>query len=231
MFNQNMNFAQPQQAVGQEQSTPITLPVVTYSMSQHYIQPTRPRTPTTHDILSEHNIDSSYLSSTQLSLFENAPPEQRDRLIELWRISPPTQDRGGQVEVFEQTTVEREEELAILRYEKNLAEGGLAEQQQAGTKERYEDSLTVEPYMKSGYEILAERDYQLQLRGNNNGKDTYSPLGSAVGYQPAYDPAFSGKEWWRDFVGQQPMEFQYGMLDQFRENESGNRMTEDEEMT
>lgn len=112
-----------------------------------------------------------------------------------------------------------------MRYEKSQAEGQVGSQMEMATNtagQQTIESQSVEPYMKSGYEVLAERDYNAQV--HYMAKDTYNPVGN----KPAFDPCFSGREWWRDFVGEQPMEFQYGMLDHFREVEA--RKNEDEEM-
>jgi hypothetical protein len=86
----------------------------------------------------------------------------------------------------------------------------------------------AEPYIRSGYEALAERDYnkQAQAQVEIPPKDTYSPMGSAmkVEYQQAFDPAFQGREWWRHSLVHQEMENQYGMFDmmnQFRPGTEG----------
>jgi hypothetical protein len=74
------------------------------------------------------------------------------------------------------------------------------------TESQNQDAHAAEPYMKSGYEYLAERDYNRQAQ---------SGAGAGPPYPSAFDPAFSSKEWWRDFS--QPIEFQYGMFQQLSE--------------
>ena len=233
MFTQNMNLSE--NAVPKELEP---VPSVNYSISQHYHHSAHVatnisvvddqqmtcssalRTPDTKTVLIQHNIDPSNLLSPQLRLFELAIPEQRDRLVELWRIAPPDPIRPDALSNDRDTSLAQEEEEAKTRYERRIDEAAAAPDHQDVDmpESRFEQSEVVEPYMKSGYEILAERDYNRQANRSYSMKQGYSPLGSAVGYPQALDPAFSsGKEWWRDFLSQQPMEFQYGMLDQMNQ--------------
>ena len=76
----------------------------------------------------------------------------------------------------------------------------------------------VQPDIDSGYELLAQREYDQQQQPENGAKETYQPLGSSVGtYNRALDPVFRGKGWWNVDEGQQPMEHQYGMFDQINQ--------------
>lgn len=90
------------------------------------------------------------------------------------------------------------------------------------TPEPAEDPGHAEPYMKSGYELLAERDYYQQAYGAIHGPEDV--------YNAALDPAFTAKEWWRDFAD--PIEFQYGMFQQMAERDAvvGSGNGEDEQM-
>ena len=95
---------------------------------------------------------------------------------------------------------------------------------------RHDGTHDAEPYVRSGYELLAERDYKRQA-APSPGKEMYNPLGTAVGYRHAVDPAFTGREWWRNFVDRQPTEFQYGTLEQInRLQHADDRMEEDQDM-
>ncbi|KAK5681510.1 hypothetical protein LTS10_006042 [Elasticomyces elasticus] len=71
------------------------------------------------EMLKQNGVDPSSLLPNQVHLFANADQEQRGRLLELWRISPPSypleQHLGnGGTEV---TSVEQEEADARARYE------------------------------------------------------------------------------------------------------------------
>ena len=245
MFSQNMNLSN-------HVPEPEPSPTVNYSISQHYHHSTHvaanlsvvedgqsvhspPKiAPDTKAILEQQDIDTTHLLTPQLRLFEQALPEQRDRLIELWRIAPPDKAQPGGLGGWQDTTFAQEEEEARVRYERRISGTGTSPSHEDidMQESRLGNNEAVEPYMKSGYEILAERDYNRQANRLHPLKESYSPLGSAVGYAHALDPAFSGKEWWRDFMGQQPMEFQYGMLDQmnqFRPMEENGQ--EDDEMS
>ncbi len=96
--------------------------------SAHVIPALHPLQPSKQDIASrmliKNGISPSALLRSQLTLFEQADDDQRSRLIELWRIVPPTYARnGGQgladgLGEYQTTTVGHEEELAWLRYQK-----------------------------------------------------------------------------------------------------------------
>jgi len=101
----------------------------------------------------------------------------------------------------------------------------------------------VEPYMSSGYEALAQREYEQSARPS---KDIYSHFGTTVGgpsYSRAADPVYKTVEDIHRFpnVGgdwqllmeqrQQAMENQYGAYtQQFHSSEAVAASGEDEEM-
>lgn len=142
------------------------------------------------------------------------------RLVELWRISPPSS--GGHASAsarnhgWPETTFEREEELAQLRCEAAMLEERAA-RSHCGDMDMGDDmmsdseastsnapltpimggdhrfaqvanfSSSTEPYMNSGYEALAAREYE-----NSSKRDVYSHFGTAVGgpSSRATDPVY-----------------------------------------
>lgn len=238
MFNKSMNFSNPQTETVQERPPPT--PTANFSVSQHYHHSAHqvPTVATTSeltdfaaiDLLRDHGIDPSQLSVSQGDLFKKADTDQRDRLIELWRISHPQPTDWQGADGPQVTTVKQEEELARMRYEGN---SGLNESQAkttglTGTR-MDDDTNSVEPYVKSGYEVLAERDYNVQAHKFTHDKNTYNPLGSAVGLPHALDPAFNSKEWWQ-FMDSAPADMQYGMFEQMQYYGPSSPRQEDQEM-
>jgi hypothetical protein len=222
-------------------------------------------------ILSRHGVDVNSLSPSQLELFKTADVSQQMRLVELWRISPP--GYGGHALThglvnMPNTSFEQEEAMAVLRYERQMTEERLS---RAGGEQHAMDSESTmsdesgtipmpmtpiqggdvrwsspEPYMASGYEILAQRDYD---RSTGPSKDIYSHFGTSIGgptYNPATDPVYnstpdtqrysnvSGD--WAQLMEQrrQVMENQYGAFSQFQHSEgavvTGQYSGQDEEM-
>jgi hypothetical protein len=118
---------------------------------------------------------------------------------------------------------------------------------QGGDGRWYASTHQPEPYMLSGYESLAAREYELSARGPS--KDTYSHFGISVGgpsYNPSTDPVyktFAGIHHYPDIGDgwakrsqeqqQQAMENQYGAFAQHQYGPSvtfGGYSGEDEEM-
>ncbi|KAI7081061.1 hypothetical protein KC356_g9331 [Hortaea werneckii] len=68
--------------------------------------------------LRQHSIDPSSLLPTQIELFANADYEQKLRLLELWRIAPPSYPLEAHMSgSLSPTSMENEEVEARLRYE------------------------------------------------------------------------------------------------------------------
>ncbi|KAI0020965.1 hypothetical protein F4780DRAFT_306585 [Xylariomycetidae sp. FL0641] len=235
LFSRNMTFQpQPVQQPAQEQPQQVQRepePII-YSITQHYThsahinrqddpapaaEPQRPSSeppqtqqPSCELILIQHGVDPTALSAAQLQLFKTAEDAQKLRLIELWRICPPTNGQVNPAVAWTNTTLEQEELLAQMRYEQKLAE----EEQRNSIMSMDGTPLTpvqtqeghwvhvsnVEPYMMSGYEALARREYE-ESAMMTEPKGMYTHFGSAVG-QPDYD-----NSWARQ---QQAMEDQYG---------------------
>ncbi|KFY30144.1 hypothetical protein V494_08249 [Pseudogymnoascus sp. VKM F-4513 (FW-928)] len=145
------------------------------------------------------------------------------RLVELWRISPPTY--GGHALAAEQpawpaTSLAQEEAMAQARYERAMLEEAAARHQSVeggddvmSDGEASNTPLTpilgggdgrgggAEPYMASGYEALAAREYEISA-AQQPAKDVYSHFGMAMGgesrYKKATDPVYAatGADGW-----------------------------------
>ncbi|KAI1638410.1 hypothetical protein F4809DRAFT_252098 [Biscogniauxia mediterranea] len=194
-------------------------------------EPPQSQEPPAEQILRHHGVDPAALSAAQLQLFKTADDGQKQRLVELWRICPPAAPvpAAPAVLALSSTTLEQEELLAQLRYEQRLLE---AEEQQQQQQQQQGDMMMSldgtpltpvqtaegrwavvavssspyygEPYMLSGYEELARRDYDESARRQYDEeeaaaaavaahppKDVYSHFG----YRPATDPVYGGNAW------------------------------------
>ncbi|KAI0125825.1 hypothetical protein BJ170DRAFT_685068 [Xylariales sp. AK1849] len=245
LFSRNMTFQHQPVPAAKPEPEPEPQPIV-YSISQHYhhsahiaqdpepvVEPQRPSSeppqtqrPAAELILTNHGVDPAALSTSQIELFKTAEDAQKLRLIELWRICPPVNTEENPAVAWSNTTVEQEELLAQLRYERKLEEEAQKEvvmsldgtpltPVQAG-EGQWTNVSYMEPYMMSGYEEMARREYEESAKrqyadATNRPKDVYSHFGSAVGgptYRPATDPVYNnGVGWTRQ---QQAMENQYG---------------------
>lgn len=206
-------------------------------------------------VLSRHGVDVHSLSPSQLDLFMSADASQQMRLVELWRISPP--GYGGHALTqglvnMPATSFEQEEAMAMLRYERQMNEERLSrtggDQHAMDSESTMSDESvstpmpltpiqggdsrwnSAEPYMASGYEILAQRDYE---RAAGPSKDIYTHFGTSIGgptYNQATDPVYNntpeihkygnvGGDWGQLLEQrQQAMENQYGAFSQFQHN-------------
>jgi hypothetical protein len=222
-------------------------------------------------ILARHGVDVNSLSPSQIELFKTADTTQQMRLVELWRISPP--GYGGHALThglvnMPSTSFEQEESMAVLRYERQMNEERMS---RAGGELHALDSESTmsdesgtipmpmtpiqagdgrwsspEPYMTSGYEILAQRDYE---RSAGPSKDIYSHFGTSIGgptYNQATDPVYNSTPEtqrysnvsgdWAQLMEQrrQVMENQYGTYAQFQQSDgatvTGQYSGHDEEM-
>ncbi|KAF8847617.1 hypothetical protein BDZ45DRAFT_315924 [Acephala macrosclerotiorum] len=205
-------------------------------------------------ILGRHGVDVNSLFPSQIELFKLADASQQMRLIELWRICPP--DHSGQAIAqdlgnWPSTSIQQEEAMAKLRYERLILEERMSrtggDQHSMGSAEdamsdasttapltpiqggdgRWQTQVQVaEPYMQSGYESLAAREYEQSAWPS---KDVYSHFGTAVGgqkYNHSTDPVYNTVEDihkfpnvggdWKALMEQRQiaMENQYGAFDQ-----------------
>jgi hypothetical protein len=199
---------------------------------------------TTDIILARHGVDVTTLFPSQLELFKTADPSQQMRLVELWRISPP--NCGGHalaqdVGTWPSTSFAQEEAMAQVRYERQMMEERASRSQieipddmmsdseqsnapltpiQGGDGRWLGSSGSSEPYMVSGYEALAQREYELSAQPS---KDIYSHFGTGVGgqsYTKATDPVYanSSNGWATRTAEEQQtaMAHQYGAFTQNR---------------
>ena len=194
---------------------PSSTQKIAYSISQHYNHSAHyPQAGPSHErrvsepspgdnlssetVLRIHGIDPNTLTPSQVQLFRVAEKPQQRRLLELWSICPP--NNGGDIPAlaWNSTTVEQEEQLAHLRYERQQQS---LMQSQGGQWQQPEP----EPYMTSGYEELMRREQQGQ-------------------YTPATDPVYLA----RDFAKEHQMREQqqqmnmaegYGAFEQMRDTQ------------
>jgi len=226
-------------------------------------------------MLARHGVDMNSLFPSQIDLFKTAETSQQMRLIELWRICPP--DYGGHALAqdlgnWPGTSFQQEEAMAKLRYERQMLEERMSrtggDQHSMGSAEdAMSDASTTapltpiqggdgrwqtqvhgaEPYMQSGYEALAAREYEQSAWPS---KDVYSHFGTAMGghkYNQSTDPVYKTIEDvhkfpnvggdWEALIQQRQiaMENQYGAFEQqFHHNQGGVTVAgyngEDEEM-
>ncbi|KAI9668200.1 MAG: hypothetical protein M1821_001020 [Bathelium mastoideum] len=157
------------------QRQPIIYASTHYTHSAHAAGAPRahsePRTPNptdtsvaVFDTLTRNSIDPQSLTPSQLHLYANADADQKLRLLELWRISPPSHSASGSSRDIEGadaiwygTSVHQEEQLARLRYERLMEE-----RRMLGHAHRPEAQMgpgRAGGYELSGYEQLAQREY------------------------------------------------------------------------
>ncbi|KAF1920248.1 hypothetical protein BDU57DRAFT_7628 [Ampelomyces quisqualis] len=241
LFMEHMNLSQhasPQQAFQQQQQgqqqqlgqvQQEEAPKQIVYASQHYthshhVVPTRSVSECpvkTHiepsdleSVLLRNSIDPSLLFPSQVELFQNADDDQRLRLLELWRISPPAGHLSKQLYDWPPTSLAQEEAMAKLRYERREEQAGQQQQQkQQQSPEQVHASPsyhTAEPYMASGYEMMASREYEKSAQAE-------TPLKETSKYNQATDPVYNGGLWHKNVGSTLDMENQYGAYAYVRE--------------
>jgi hypothetical protein len=171
------------------------------AMTQSNVEPSQ--------TLAAAGIDASVLFPSQLQLFKHAAPDQQLRLIELWQIAPPTygqQMLAKNLGNWPQTDMAQEEEAARQRWER------LSEREREHNVNVQQARSNAEPYMVDGYEklpningVTAPTEYRPAIVAHRSDE-----------YNRALDPVYSSREWWQRFSETQPMEHQYGVLEQMR---------------
>jgi hypothetical protein len=165
-------------------------------------------------VLLRNSIDPTLLFPSQIDLFQNADDDQRLRLLELWRISPPSGRQGIPADVdysmsrqlydWPPTSLAQEEAMAKLRYERMEQQSSQQQQQQPEqstvTSSIVTDSTVhaAEPYMTSGYEMMARREYEKSAQAE-------TPK-----YNQATDPVYNGGLWQKNVGSVSDMENRYG---------------------
>jgi hypothetical protein len=180
-------------------------------------------------VLLRNSIDPSLLFPSQIELFQNADDDQRLRLLELWRISPPSGRQGypagtdynmsRQLYDWPPTSLAQEEAMAKLRYEKmeeqSAQQDHIQQQQQQLEQSMDPNALstspqTAEPYMTSGYEMMARREYEQSAKPE-------PPLKESAKYNQSTDPVYNGGLWQKNVGSTMDMENQYGAYAYARE--------------
>lgn len=169
-------------------------------------------------LLRSHGVNTAALSLPQVDLFRNADDAQKQRLIQLWTICPPTNATDNPTLTWSNTTVEQEEMLAQRRYEAQQNPVAVTEVTMSldGTEVATDAGLSaspssvqsndgrwvplthsyMEPYMQSGYEELARREYEANAEKER--------------YKASIDPVYKASCGMLDWERQQWMENQYG---------------------
>jgi len=138
-------------------------------------------------LLRQNSIDPTALLPPQLRLFRIADTAQQQRLIELWRICPPTKNVEDPSLAWTDTTVEQEESRTrqrLLQEHCKQVVHGLEHNNNNiamsldGTQIQSADGCwDPEPYMADGYMDM------MQQYG-------YDPHAHAATYSPATDPVY-----------------------------------------
>lgn len=168
-------------------------------------------------ILRNYGVDPSLLTPSQIQLFKTAEDQQKLRLLELWSICPPSGAQNIPALAWSSTTMEQEEHLARVRYERTHQEQGMmVDDAMTQSVNGHWAQQESEPYMTSGYEELMRRE-QEQV-ANDRAMNAYTQFGTAVAgpsYSKATDPVYLGPDYARE---QQQMELatQYGAFEYFR---------------
>lgn len=243
LFAKQMRMDTPISSGNQEMPLHTPSPI-TYSITQHYHHSSHvARCPlpagyleqseslslntaanSIYETLRLHNISPSSLSSTQLHLFENALPEQRSRLIQIWQICPEPSGASS-----DPRTERASQSIFELEADASCAGKSNANGPDHSAQTMYTDDLEMcdsvhdrnnddeghqyaEPYMISGYEILVQRDYKHstdKLAPVVNEPTTGSP------YKLASDPIYKsqGHRWW-ECSQSDVQEYQYGVFEE-----------------
>ena len=189
------------------QQAPIAYITQHYTHSAHVVPQQHSETPVA-DALAAAGVNSSALLPSQIQLFRHAQPEQQARLIELWRISPPTygnqllpQHLGN----WPSTSFEMEEQAAKARRERTEQEKVKNLCAPQGGRD------VAEPYIVNGYQNLTYfngRHMAVQQDGRESTEQ-------ALEHDRIMISESGSREWWRRSESQ-PMEHQYGMQQQMQ---------------
>ncbi|KKZ64704.1 hypothetical protein EMCG_09376 [[Emmonsia] crescens] len=243
-------------------STSIFRPIV-YSISQHYHHSAHQLpgsgtwstlSATLHDMqqagmsademLLRHNVDPAALFPSQLTLFAQADLEQKTRLIELWQISRPSVGNPTSLQAFGNGGVIPTSSSSLPSYMQATRDAMTdvdsmdQDARTSGVGGGVDNNTQhAEPYVMSGYEALAQREYNASVTRDvckhAFAEESHSSVAAAAtptpsSYKPAVDPVYKGHDWWGQQDQQQghgqgpseaelllqPMENQYGAFEQ-----------------
>jgi hypothetical protein len=194
--NQSHDISMPPTPQVVPQHGPITYITQHYTHSAHV--PQQYSETSVSDALAAAGVDASGLLPSQIQLFRHAQPDQQARLLELWRIAPPTS--GNQLLAkhlgsWPSTSLAIEEEAAEARWQH-------AEQQKV--KNLCAPQVLAEPYILDGYQNLEFANEVDHIQHSESNQDKHA---TECGVERE-------REWWQ--MEDQPMELQYGLLQQMR---------------
>lgn len=226
LFAQRMNFdpdikkdAQPTAFVSAHYIHPTHAAFSTSSGSEPSRSPPPPykeslMTEAMAHVLLQNSIDPASLLPSQIQLFANAEYEQRLRLLELWRISPPSYPLDEHLSNTP-TSMQQEENLARARYETAVIARGL----EAYQRSQLEVSEPMSPIREPGEDAWppAARMRAASIASKSSRPvsqaEPYMTQGYCKGTQPHLDPVYASYGLWQ---APQAMENQYGSLMQMR---------------
>ncbi|UNI14924.1 hypothetical protein JDV02_001502 [Purpureocillium takamizusanense] len=233
-----------------EPALPVQSPPIVYSISQHYhhsahvakpvaaeqaaehqstssvlaerpsSEPPQGRADSFEMILRRFGIDVASLTPAQVQLFRIADEPQKLRLIELWKICPPSRAEDIHSLAWNSTTLEQEEQFARLRLEQHQQDQAMSldgTPVQTGDGRWTHEARDTEPYMVSGYQELMRRETERNIV-DTMPRSVYSHFGTTVAgpsYTPATDPVYLGPDYVRQ-QQQMDMATQYGAFEQSR---------------
>ena len=167
-----MNIGAAQQPPTIPASRPLS---ISYSITQHYHHSShlashapaavehRPEPALAiNEILKSHNIDTAWLTPSQLTLFEHAGEEQRSRLVQIWQICLQGSSISGPMNAEEKDSQCCNREITEPKMGEGLVESieppippedlEMNDSQLEGNRD--DAQQYAEPYMASGYEAM-----------------------------------------------------------------------------
>ncbi|KAL4783469.1 hypothetical protein BJX76DRAFT_329739 [Aspergillus varians] len=195
LFNTHMNMGPS--PIPERKGMPVSPPPITYGITQHYHHSahvaqrpavsgpvqrdaqsgTNETTTRVFETLRHHNINPSFLSSSQLELFRNAVPEQQSRLIQMWQICPEPSKGAQEFTQLTQTVFTKDLEMCDSTQEPINGDNA---------------HYFAEPYMLAGYDLVVRDSEGHQVAPPANEPTTGSP------YRLSSDPIYQagGQRWW-----------------------------------
>lgn len=183
-----------------------------------------------YESLRQHGINPSALLPNQVNLFQHADIEQRQRLLELWRIAPPVHPLVEHMKsTWSPTSVEREETLAEVRFEQQrlIETGEYREDHMLDTHIPlgYEQDVILQPMSPSNTSVRPATRHGEPEPYMINGYGMEQHEQHVRSTDPVYAAAVAPS--YAHAVGQQGgMENQYGMYEQLRNHADWERSNE-----